>query len=193
MQFRPLLLIALASSACLEVDLGSDQLLLDTDDPVQACPIPTQAAIAGNESIFYLCAEEHADEGLGCGLSGYLLGYGSKYSDRFYNQTRPRMSARGKMWIDDVLVCLQRDLRDSIDAHSSCDDIYELAYDSHPACYLDAGVCKLPVFDLLSVLWTIDLRDYLSLDFARQFARVGIGCGNSYAGMLTWLFPALVH
>src|SRR5690349_5445139 len=78
-------------------------------DPIKACGIPAKGSIPGHESEFYLCAEPFADFGNGCGPDGYLLGYGTKYSQRFYNHTRPQMSARGQRWIDDVLVCLQRE------------------------------------------------------------------------------------
>jgi hypothetical protein len=193
MQYRSLPVIALLlCSACVDTAPDVDPALLAPSDPIKACPIPDRADIDGDESIFYLCAEEHADHGHGCGPDGYLLGYGTKYSGRFYRHTRPKMSARGQVWIDDVLVCLQRDLRASIDVTSSCDQIHTIAYDSHPRCYLDAGVCELLPFDLLLVLWSIDLRDYLSVDFARQLARVAAGCGDYYADMLGWLFPRLV-
>ncbi len=113
---------------------------------------------------------------LGCGPSGYLIGYGARYAERFYRQTRPWMSRRGRRWIDEVLVCLQRDLRASIDEASSCDEIRDLAFDSHPACYVDAGFCSLPVLDLLQIVWTIDLGDWLSRDAARQVLDTAAAC-----------------
>src|SRR5262245_3337106 len=100
---------ALAAPACFVEDLATTPSMEEasTSDAVQACAIPERDANAGNEAVFYECAEESADSGAGCGPSGYLIGYGAKYARRFYHDTRPRMSARGQVWIDDVLVCLQ--------------------------------------------------------------------------------------
>jgi hypothetical protein len=155
------------------------------------CAIPDVNDIPGHESVFYLCAEQLADFGHGCGPDGYLLGYGTRYSQRFYQQARPRMSARGQRWIDSVLVCLQDDLRETIDATTSCDDIWSLAFDSHPACYLQAGFCTLSPFDIAHVVWSIDAKDWLSRDAARQVVATAVGCGKQYEAWMRFLFGPL--
>lgn len=189
-------LLALASIAALAAcaiddDLGADQLAVV--DPVQSCPIPAADAIAGHEADFYRCVEGVVAGGDGCGDDGYLLGYGARYAERFYRVTRPRMSARGQRWIDDVLVCLQEELQAGIDANSDCDDIRSIAFDSHPGCYVDAGFCRLPVLDVLQVVWTIDVRDWLGSSAARQAVETAIGCGRDYASILRVLFPHLAR
>ncbi len=161
---------------------------LASPDPIQDCPIPDEAAIAGHEAIFYDCAEETAQ----CGPDGYLIGYGAKYAERFYTQTRPRMSPRGQEWLDDVLVCLQATLRDSIDANTSCDDIRTIAFDSHPACYVDAGFCTLSPWDIAQVVWTIDLRDWTSREAAKQVVTTALDCGGEYAQTIRALFWYLI-
>lgn len=163
-----------AVTAC-AADTGATEAPLSSD-PIQACPIADEAALPGHEATFYLCAEQTAQ----CGPDGYLLGYGTKYAQRFYRDTRPRMTARGQQWIDDVLVCLQGSLRDSIDASTSCDDLRTIAFDSHPACYVEAGFCTLSPWDIAQVVWSIDLRDWLGKDSARQVVTTALDCGNQY-------------
>jgi hypothetical protein len=178
--------------ACTVVeDLADEPAALDVD-PVKACPIPALDALPGNETLFYDCAEEAADHGNGCGETGYFVGYGARYAERFYQQTRPTMSWRGRRWIDEVLVCLQRDLRDAIDETTSCDDAWELAFDSHPACYVEAGFCTLSPLDLLRVVWTIDLDDWLSADAARQVVHTAASCSYQYALLMSLFFGDLL-
>ena len=184
------LALAAALAACAtDEEVGADQFAVV--DPVQACPIPASGAIAGHEADFYRCVDGVVAGGVGCGDDGHLLGYGARYAERFYRVTRPRMSARGQRWIDDVLVCLQEELQASIDADSGCDDIRDVAFDSHPGCYVDAGFCRLPVLDVLQVVWTIDVRDWLGSSAARQAVETAIGCGRDYASILRVLFPHL--
>ena len=187
-----LALAALTLAACtadLDTTAATEAL---TDDPVQACPVPDPDAIAGHESELYLCAEDALDAlGRGCGPDGYLLGYGTRYSSRFYRETRPRMSARGQQWIDDVLVCLQQTLHDAIDAETSCEDIRTIAFDSHPACYVDAGFCTLPLGDVWQVVRTVEASDWLNLDAARQVVRTAAQCSRSHAFWMHLLFAPL--
>ena len=182
--------VAVALAACGYDDLGEEAIAVETD-LVKACPIPSIDDIPGHESVFYRCADDHADGDRGCGDDGYLLGYGTRYAERFYRQTRPRMSPRGQRWIDDVLVCLQRDLRDSIDSTTRCDDIRTIAFDSHPACYIEAGFCSLPILDVLNVLWTIDAREWFGSDAFRQAARTAAGCSQKYASAIHFFFGDL--
>jgi hypothetical protein len=164
---------------------------LDTD-PVKACAIPEKGNIPGHESEFYECAESFADFGQGCGPDGYLLGYGTRYARRFHQVTRPGMSTRGQRWIDDVLVCLQRDLRSAIDESTSCDAIWEIAFDSHPACYVEAGFCTLSPTDLLKVVWSIDAREWFAGDAARQAVETARQCGGQYAFLMRLFFSHLL-
>jgi hypothetical protein len=181
-----ILAVTVLASACAVDDYGRETR--SVEGAIASCPIPTTDAIAGYENDFYLCAEQYADHGAGCGEDGYLVGYGAKYAERFYTETRPWMSTRGQEWIDQVLVCLQHELRSSIDETTSCEDIRTIAFDSHPVCYLEHGLCQLPPWDIAKVLWTVDLSDWFSADAARQIAAVAAGCGESYARMIAWWF-----
>jgi hypothetical protein len=165
-----LLFVVLATGAC-TADLGVTAQEV-TGDPVTSCPIVNPNAIAGHEATFYQCAEQ----ALHCGPDGYLIGYGTRYAERFYRYTRPWMSPAGKRWIDATLVCLQEKLRERIDAQTSCDDVRTIAFDSHPECYVESGFCELPVTDWFAVAATIDGRDWLSQDALRQVSTTAHAC-----------------
>jgi hypothetical protein len=157
-------------------------------DPVKRCAAPTLESIPGHEAEFYACAERWVGDGQGCGAKGYLLGYGQRYAEKFYVQTRPRMSAKGKVWLDHVLVCLQTDLREAIDIDTSCDDIRRTAFDQHPHCYAESGFCTLPLRDVLQVPATIDGNDLFSRDGFRQLLGIIPECGKQYEAAASLLF-----
>jgi hypothetical protein len=163
------LLFVLLAACTTEVSTTSAAL---SDDPVTSCPVVDPTAIAGHEATFYACAEQT----LHCGPSGYLIGYGTKYAERFYRKTRPWMSPAGRQWIDDVLVCLQDELRASIDSETSCPDVRTIAFDTHPDCYVAAGFCDLPFLDWLAVFTTVDATDWFSADALRQVRDVAHSC-----------------
>jgi hypothetical protein len=177
------LVAILALPACLDGPPTAEATAAVTD-PISACPIPDEADLAGHEAVFYECAEATAR----CGPDGYLLGYGARYARRFYRETRARMTRRGQQWIDDVLVCLQRDLRASIDSGTSCPDIRTIAFDTHPACYVENGFCTLSPWDVAQVVWSIDSSDLVGRDAARQVVTTALDCGDQYAGWIRGLF-----
>ncbi len=192
MRSYPLLFACLLTSACLDAEVGQEAAPL-SGDPIAACPIPAGPEdIAGHEADFYLCADAAADGGQGCGAGGYLRGYGAVYAQRFYRDARPRMTRAGQAWIDSVLVCLQEELRADIDGETSCDDIRRIAFDTHPVCYIDNGFCRLSLWDVANVVWTVNATDWLSRDAARQVVHTALGCGREYAGALSWLFGDLM-
>lgn len=160
-----------ALSACGVQQIGVTEQEI-AGDPVTTCPVVAANAIAGHEATFYRCAELT----LHCGPDGYLIGYGARYAERFYRNTRPWMSPAGKRWLDATLVCLQVALRDQIDASTSCDDVRTIAFDSHPECYVDSGFCRLPLSDWFAVAATIDGRDWASQDALRQVTTTAQAC-----------------
>lgn len=129
-----------------------------SDSVVAACPIPDLDSIADNVSTFYNCVEEIFN----CGENGYPLGIGVKYSDKFYFETRPKLSAQGQLWIDKTLICLQQEFRDRITSEASCDEVKELALRHHPDCYVQSGFCALSRRDKLKVGTTISVKDAIS-------------------------------
>jgi hypothetical protein len=179
----------IAVSVQLTLDCGSAlENVFFFEDPVKRCAGPTAGAISGHEADFYECAERWVAGGQGCGESGYLLGYGARYARAFYFETRPRMTSRGKDWLDKVLVCLQHDLREAIAIDTPCDVIRRTAFDEHPHCYAASGFCTLPLRDILQVPATVDGKDLLSKDGLRQIAGMVPACGEQYRLGLDKLF-----
>jgi hypothetical protein len=170
MHFAAIAVATFAVSAC-TTELGVSEHQL-TGDPVVDCPVVDATAIGGHEATFYQCAEQT----LSCGPTGYLIGYGTRYAERFYRQTRWWMSPRGQRWLDATLVCLQVELRDRIDASTTCADVRTIAFDSHPHCYVEAGFCQLPLSDWFAVAATIDGVDWLSRDAQRQLTTTARAC-----------------
>jgi hypothetical protein len=179
----------IAVSVELTLDCGAQlENVFFFDDPVKRCAAPTPGNIAGHEADFYECAERWVAGGQGCGESGYLLGYGARYARAFYFDTRPRMTSRGKDWLDKVLVCLQHDLREAITLETACDVIRRTAFDQHPHCYAASGFCTLPLRDILQVPATVDGKDLLSKDGLRQIVGMVPACGEQYRLGLDKLF-----
>jgi hypothetical protein len=172
----------IAVSVHVRLDCGAEaDNVFVFEDPIARCGAPSLESIAGREAELYECAERWVNGGLGCGESGYLLGYGAHYARKFYEETRPRMSRRGKAWLDSVLVCLQHDLRDSIGVGSSCEEVRRTAFDQHPACYVESGFCTLSIPDLFQIPATINGRDLFSQDGLRQVLSIAPMCGREYA------------
>lgn len=150
-------------------------------EPMDQCPVPDLDSIFENASSFYDCAELWASQGDGCGDDGYLNGYGKKYAERFYYNTRPKLSKSGKNWIDNTLVCLQHELKEIINTNHTCEEIKDIAYDSHPYCYTENGFCSdLLLGDLIHIFFTIDGKDLLGQEGKTQIIRVILLCLNQH-------------
>lgn len=124
---------------------------------------------------YYLC-KEAADGAAACGEDGYYLGYGFRYCERISQVTRPRLSDAGKVWLDSARRCLMEEVELQVEHEHSCSDIQQIAFDSHPACYMDAGFCSLPWGDMWSVFMTVDPTDVEM----RQVFSTGIGCFRDF-------------
>lgn len=107
------------------------------------------------------------EEKFKCGSKGYPIGYGYKYCLRFLDKF-DIFPEEGKLWVDNVLVCLKESLKTTYnDNNAVCNDIFNIAFDSHPRCYVDNGFCKLLItspFRFPSALF----RVYQLKDFARK-------------------------
>jgi hypothetical protein len=110
----------------------------------------------------------------------YYLGYGQKYLERFSNLGPKDLSAEGLAWRDRTLKALQ----DAIEQKRAEDPVAfaqlerdpeafkRFAYDSHADAYVNSGLLKLPVQDLVKIGTTPDLRDLLGKDGIRQVVDV---------------------
>jgi hypothetical protein len=115
-----------------------------------------------------------------CGGSGYAIGYGGKFC-RAFSGNATRFSAKGQKWISDVMLCLQTELVPLISkapaAKPTCPAIKTFAFNSHPKCYVSAGVCALPPTDFIALLQVIGLKQLLAdFEAIKQSVTVSAEC-----------------
>ncbi len=110
----------------------------------------------------------------------YYLDYGDKYARRFTQILRPTMSAVGQQWIDATFRRLQvlLERRRAADPQrfaeleeDSC-AFQGFAYSTHAQAYIDCGIAKLPLPDLVRIARTPDLGDLLTRAGLEQILRV---------------------
>jgi|MDSW01.2.fsa_nt_gb hypothetical protein len=118
----------------------------------------------------YSCLE--AQNGLNCGDRGYFRGYGQKYCARFSAITGEFMSDAGRQWLANVRSCLLDEVESLLEDTSSCKDIRQGAFDSHPGCYVQSGLCSLPPSDWGHIVATISPWD----NDLKQVILSGAGC-----------------
>ena len=111
--------------------------------PLQDCE-PEQ-----NSCDFYQCREGRHQ----CGDDGYYLGFGYKYCQEYIELT-PTFKPETQRWMADVRLCLQEELA-ALSENRMCKDAMNFAFDSHSKCYMEAGVCSLPLSEFYQVLKVI--------------------------------------
>ena len=104
---------------------------------------------------YYDCMETKVQ----CGEDGYLAGYVGKYCKRFSSVTYPRMSEKGQAWMDGVRECLITNLDEGYYEGESCESIERRGIADHVTCYVDTGLCSLPISDWLGIVATIRVDD----------------------------------
>ena len=104
---------------------------------------------------FYACREAQHP----CGTSGYYLGYGEKYCERFLLVDRPVLSPAGQAFLDAGRDCLMHVIDATIAVDLECAQVRTEATVSHVACYRDNGFCQLPLSDKLTLFASVDRAD----------------------------------
>lgn len=120
-----------------------------------------------------------------CDSTGYALGYGEKYCQK-YADNSDLFTPTGNTWQLGVRVCLQKVLQKKyIDQNpkASCEQIRNFAFDSHPTCYLDEGVCKLGLSDWIGIYKVVCggilCPDQITeVSTWKQAIQTGMGCAN---------------
>ncbi len=136
-----------------------------------------------NECGFY---RECLEEKYHCGDSGYPLAYGEKYCHRFNSLNESNLSPEGLKWRDATLVCLQEDLVGRLLSPSyvaNCDQLKQVAYNSHPRCYTQKGnsICDLRADDWKTISKVVDKDDKYTKGGIQQILQVVFTCGaDSY-------------
>uniref|UniRef100_A0A914KXZ3 Uncharacterized protein n=1 Tax=Meloidogyne incognita TaxID=6306 RepID=A0A914KXZ3_MELIC len=112
-----------------------------------------------------------------CGNNGYLIGYGLKYCNKFY-QNYDSFNDHGKEFIKCVGPCLAEKMRINIEKYKeNCDLLRNFAFDSHTPCYLKCNFTKFNVWFKNADVFVkvIDLKDLFSSETFRQMKNIILG------------------
>ncbi len=152
--------------------------------------MPAAAADRCSELVgsceYYSCIEE---ERLSCGDTGYALGYGKRFCEKFSaikffpsfpNNERIVFPVAGNDWRDSVRTCLQEELEDyffTSDAPKDCSTLRAFAFDSHPSCYTSGpSFCGLKPQSVIRIGLTIGFKDLLTSESLKQIADTAALC-----------------
>lgn len=131
----------------------------------------------------------------------YYLGYGYKYINRFTDKLYPKLSEAGKKWLIDARRLLQEYMENGFDDNISSTAIVtkcmaypdltvttkvdateslelvnkkftRFAFNTHPPAYVDGGLGKLPLLDLIKISTTPDWDDLFSEDGRKQIKEI---------------------
>lgn len=149
-----------------------------TNSTIEECIDPKP-----NDCSFYpLCLEPRFH----CGPSGYPLGYGLKYCTKS-REDRNQLSPAGQAWIVQTMLCLQRklvpfDIVGSAQQNiTTCDALKDYAFGTHPACYIEGGICSLPVSDWEDILNNIiTIPQLLDPEVFKNALQTAAGCAEFY-------------
>ncbi|KAJ0392393.1 hypothetical protein P43SY_003954 [Pythium insidiosum] len=160
--------------------ISSVLLLLLSVSFAAELPANCTTALPRDSCAFYLdCLEATFP----CGADGYAVGYGNKYC-RAFADNEAWFSPKGKRWISDVMFCLQSDLVPLLttkEPAKTCRQIRQMAFNSHPPCYLQAGVCTLPVSDWIALARVIGIKQLVAdLQAVKQEVLVALGCPGKW-------------
>lgn len=137
---------------------------------------------APNSCSFYPhCLEERYS----CESDGYPIGYGLHYCNAFTG-AKSQMSSEGQAWVTNTMLCLQRALVPYAKGQksTSCDKLKEYAFGTHPECYVNSGVCSLPLDDWSVIVNTVSFTElFSSWDAFKATLQTAGGCTEFY----TWL------
>ncbi|WP_413561246.1 hypothetical protein [Bdellovibrio sp. HCB209] len=124
--------------------------------PFMAGASPLDCPISHESCGFYRCMEQEAP----CGKKGYWRDFGIPYCELFVRD-EAKFSPDSQIWLQDVRLCLQVRLRETVDG-LQCGEIKNKAIDDHVSCYVDTGFCQLTFREQFKIMWYLKgaLRDY---------------------------------
>lgn len=170
---------SLYDSSVVVAKLGD--LTCDTCGSCETCPgnpicQPTCQSPPPKSCDFYTrCAEE----ALECGAGGYPIRYGAKNCHRFQANLKD-FSAQGQNWIWGTMTCLQKALIGPVgQCGATCKSVEDAAFKSHPQCYVDNGVCNLPLNDMVQLIITVN-TDLFAGPALDQVLATAKGCASHY-------------
>jgi hypothetical protein len=126
-----------------------------------------------------------------CGSSGYPLGYGKKYCEKFQTD-RETLTAAGKTWMVDTMHCLQLVLVPEATGSGegvTCDSIQKKAFGSHAKCYVDNGLCGLGPTEWIAIVKIVGINTlFQDKDAFMATMHAVEKCAVFYAWQLKHLF-----
>lgn len=114
------------------------------------------------------------------GQDNYLLDYGLKYCERFTElESNEKSSKELKGWISRTRLCLQEMIRDNEKRYKNegCKQLKDFAFDVHPICYKQYGVCNLSLTDKSRVAKILVKNDFIT-DFEKEKRATFMQMGN---------------
>ncbi|KAL9641652.1 hypothetical protein ABK040_016883 [Willaertia magna] len=132
-----------------------------------------------------------------CGSKGYAIGYGYKYCSKFFEEYKRGDfdTEYAENWVHGTGLCLQQVLYDKFiklgQGQTTCDDIIEYAFNSHPACYTNNSykgnkysICNIRnIFDIKTVVTTVSAKDLFSMRSFKQILGVAKNCVKDFTGL----------
>ncbi len=143
-----------------------------SDEGVDCVPA-TIETFADDPGAYYRCVDAYLG---GCGPDGYPLGYGAYYAEKYMGDTWDALSEDGQRFLIEVGVCLHETLATQLTADSTCDEVWDLGFDAHPDCYVDAGFCELPLTDTLAIAGAVEPEDQALPEQNAQVAAIAEAC-----------------
>ncbi|KAF7366277.1 hypothetical protein MSAN_00883900 [Mycena sanguinolenta] len=141
------------------------------------------AAPVRNDCTFYTdCLEARYD----CGPDGYPLAFGFHFCNKFAD-SKSELSSAGQVWMSNTMLCLQRALvpeaTGAPGAAATCADLKTKAFATHADCYVQSGLCSLPITDWEKIAFEIVGPGTLvdSFDALKATASVGVQCTEFFA------------
>lgn len=138
-------------------------------------PYPAPSPFVGSKS-YYVYRNMDFKKRTSKNPPDYYLNYGNKYCKAFSEKTRPKLSSKGKTWLDKTLFALQEAIEKKlkVDPKIELDSVKfrKYAFDSHPDCYIKSGLFNLPPSDLYEIAKTPEWREFLNLETWVQIMQV---------------------
>lgn len=106
----------------------------------------------------------------------YYRDYALKYFQRFNDETYPKMSEKGKIWVKVTSILLQTKieeiLRNNQNIELDEEQFRKAAFNSHAEAYLEAGILDLQLPDKIEIFLTVDIDDLFKPEGMQQVGDV---------------------
>nr|CAD2176957.1 unnamed protein product [Meloidogyne enterolobii] len=153
------------NTKCEKLDCLEGEVCMPLGEGKEKC-VPKDVQVCND----YLKFEDKAK----CGNNGYLIGYGLKYCNKFY-QNYDSFNDHGKEFIKCVGPCLAEKMRINIEKYKeNCDLLRNFAFNSHTPCYLKCNFTKFNVWFNNADIFVriVDSKDIFSAETFRQMKNI---------------------